>query len=153
MVVWKLFPSWFVPGFNLHMDAAVDQLSHWVGSIDRVRDLILPIGLSFATFRAVDQLIKVRLEILPPLSPLQHFAYAFFPSVLVIGPVIEYTEIEQRVAEPCCAGGPRTPSAACSRSGSVRSRSSCWPTRCAAARTSSRCARTQGPHWTTGSSW
>ncbi len=94
MVVWKLFPNWFVPGFNFHMNAAVDQLSPWVGAIDRVRDLILPIGLSFATFRAVDQLIKVRLEILPPLSPLQHFAYAFFPSVLVIGPVIEYTEIE-----------------------------------------------------------
>ena len=94
MVVWKLFPNWFVPGFNLHMNAAVDHLSHWVGAIDRVRNLILPIGLSFATFRAVDQLIKVRLEILPPLTPLQQFAYAFFPSVLIIGPVIEYTEIE-----------------------------------------------------------
>jgi alginate O-acetyltransferase complex protein AlgI len=94
MVLWKLFPEWFVTGFNLRMDRGVNWLSPWVGAIDRVRNIILPIGLSFATFRAVDQLIKVRLEIVPPLTPLQQFSFGFFPSVLVIGPVIEYTEID-----------------------------------------------------------
>ena len=69
--VWKLAAEWFVVGFNLHMNGFVDWLSPWTGAIDRVRNLILPIGLSFATFRAVDQLIKVRLEIVPPLNPLQ----------------------------------------------------------------------------------
>jgi alginate O-acetyltransferase complex protein AlgI len=93
MVVWKLAPEWSVIGFNVRMDAAVDRVSPWAGAIDRVRDLILPIGLSFATFRAVDQLVKVRLEIVPPLRPLQQLAYGFFPTVLVIGPVIEYTEV------------------------------------------------------------
>ncbi|MGN6611782.1 MAG: MBOAT family O-acyltransferase [Angustibacter sp.] len=93
MLVWKLAPAWSVTGFNARMNGLVDQLSPWTGSIDRVRDLILPIGLSFATFRAVDQLVKVRLEIVPPLRPLQQLAYGFFPTVLVIGPVIEYTEV------------------------------------------------------------
>lgn len=97
MVIWKLFAEWFVVGFNRHMNGFVDWLSPWAGSIDRVRDLILPIGLSFATFRAVDQLIKVRLEIVPALKPMQQLAYGFFPTVLVIGPVIEYTEIEDGI--------------------------------------------------------
>lgn len=97
MVVWKLFPEWSVTGFNGHLDSAVDSLSPWLGSIDRIRSLIIPVGLSFATFRAVDQLIKVRLEIIEPLRPMQHFAFAFFPPVQIIGPVIEYTEIEDGV--------------------------------------------------------
>ncbi len=68
MVVWKLSPEWSVPEFNLKMNTAVNDFSPWLGAIDRVRNLILPIGLSFATFRAVDQIIKVRLEILQPLN-------------------------------------------------------------------------------------
>lgn len=84
-----------MPDFNERFHELVTWLNPWTGAIDRVRSLILPIGLSFATFRAIDQLIKVRLEIVEPLSPLRQFAFAFFPSVLVIGPVIEYTEIEE----------------------------------------------------------
>jgi D-alanyl-lipoteichoic acid acyltransferase DltB (MBOAT superfamily) len=99
LVVWKLLPEWAVVEFNVGMNAAVDRLSPWVGTVDRVRDLILPIGLSFATFRAIDQIVKVRLEIVPPLSPLHQLAYGFFPSVLIIGPVIEYTEIDRRLDE------------------------------------------------------
>ncbi|WP_067440416.1 MBOAT family O-acyltransferase [Nocardioides jensenii] len=95
MLAWKLFPEWAVPDFNERFHELVTWLNPWTGAIDRVRSLILPIGLSFATFRAIDQLIKVRLEIVEPLSPLRQFAFAFFPSVLVIGPVIEYTEIEE----------------------------------------------------------
>ena len=94
MVIWKAAPEWFVVGFNLQMNGLVDSLSPWTGAIDRVRNLILPIGLSFATFRAVDQLVKVRLEIVEPLKPLHQLAYGFFPTVLIIGPVIEYTEVE-----------------------------------------------------------
>lgn len=94
MVVWKLWPEWFVTEFNLTMNTGVNEVSAWLGAIDRVRNLILPIGLSFATFRAIDQIIKVRLEILAPLNGLQQFAFGFFPPVQVIGPVIEYTEIE-----------------------------------------------------------
>lgn len=94
MVVWKLSPEWSVTQFNLRTNTAVSDLSAWLGAIDRVRDIIIPIGLSFATFRAVDQIVKVRLEILQPLNGLQQFAFGLFPPVQVIGPVIEYTEIE-----------------------------------------------------------
>lgn len=94
MLVWKLAPEWSVTQFNLKFNTAVSDLNSWLGAIDRVRDLILPIGLSFATFRAIDQIIKVRLEILDPLPPLKQLAFGFFPPVQVIGPVIEYTEIE-----------------------------------------------------------
>jgi alginate O-acetyltransferase complex protein AlgI len=97
MVTWKLAPHWSVLSFNVDMNGFVDWLSPWTGAIDRVRNLILPIGLSFATFRAVDQLVKVRLEIVAPLKPAQQLAYGFFPTVLVIGPVIEYTEIEDGI--------------------------------------------------------
>lgn len=95
MVIWKLFPVWFVTGFNVELSHAVSTLSPWLGTVDRVRDIIVPVGLSFATFRAIDQMIKVRLEIIDPLTPLEHFAWAFFPPVQIIGPVMEYTEIDQ----------------------------------------------------------
>jgi D-alanyl-lipoteichoic acid acyltransferase DltB (MBOAT superfamily) len=98
MVLWKGWAEWSVVGFNVSMNGFVDWLSPWTGAIDRVRDLILPIGLSFATFRAVDQIVKVRLEILQPLTPLRQLAYGFFPTVLIIGPVIEYTEVEDGLA-------------------------------------------------------
>ena len=71
--------EWSVVGFNLDMNAFVDWLNPWTGAIDRVRDLILPIGLSFATFRAVDQLVKVRLEIVPPLARCASSPTASFP--------------------------------------------------------------------------
>ena len=94
MVAWKLFPEWFVTGFNVNFNQALDSMSPWLGTVDRVQNIIIPVGLSFATFRAVDQLVKVRLEIIEPLLPLEHFAWAFFPPVQIIGPVAEYTEIE-----------------------------------------------------------
>ena len=67
----------------------------WLGAVDRVRDIILPIGLSFATFRAIDLIVKVSLGVRPPLSPTRMAAFAFFPPVQVIGPVIEYEEVER----------------------------------------------------------
>ena len=94
MLVWKLAPEWAVTQFNLQLNTVVDDANSWLGAIDRIRDLILPIGLSFATFRAIDQIIKVRLEIIDPLPPLRQAAFGFFPPVQIIGPVIEYTEVE-----------------------------------------------------------
>ena len=56
----------------------MDDISPWLGSIDRVRNIILPIGLSFASFRAIDLLVKVYLELNRPLSPTRMFAFGFF---------------------------------------------------------------------------
>ena len=104
MVLWKLFPTPFIIHFNLFFDARVDDLSPWLGAVDRVRDIILPVGLSFAAFRAVDLLVKVYLEISAPLSPTRLWAVGFFPPVQVIGPVIEHTEIERDLDVPRRAG-------------------------------------------------
>jgi D-alanyl-lipoteichoic acid acyltransferase DltB (MBOAT superfamily) len=94
LVLWKIFPTRFVVRFNVFFDERVDDVFPWLGAVDRIRDIILPIGLSFATFRAIDLLVKVHLEIIEPLTPTRMLAYGFFPPVQVIGPVIEYSEIE-----------------------------------------------------------
>jgi alginate O-acetyltransferase complex protein AlgI len=97
MVTWKLFPTRFIIRFNLFFDARVGDVSPWLGAIDRTRNIILPIGLSFATFRAIDLLVKVYLEVTRPLSVTRVWAVGFFPPVQVIGPVMEHTEIEARL--------------------------------------------------------
>jgi alginate O-acetyltransferase complex protein AlgI len=100
MVMWKIWPTPFIVGFNLRFDELVDRLSPWVGAIDRARDIILPIGLSFATFRAIDLVVKVDLGLVEPLSPTRMLAFGFFPPVQVIGPVIEYSEIGAELDKP-----------------------------------------------------
>lgn len=107
MVIWKLSPTWFIIEFNLFFNEAVADASPWFGAIDRIRDIILPIGLSFATFRAIDLLIKIHYELTPPLSPTAMFAFGFFPPVQVIGPVIEVTEVRKELdqAEPASFAG------------------------------------------------
>ncbi len=94
MIVWKLAPTPFIVGFNLRFNELINAGSPWFGAIDRVRDIILPIGLSFATFRAIDLLVKVHVGLRDPLSPSVLFAFGFFPPVQVIGPVIEVTEVD-----------------------------------------------------------
>ncbi len=94
LVLWKFFPTRFIIRFNLFFNERVDDLSPWLGAIDRVRDVILPIGLSFATFRAIDLVIKVHIGLTEPLSATRMLAFGFFPPIQVIGPVIEYNEIE-----------------------------------------------------------
>lgn len=95
MVLWKVFPTQFIIHFNVILQQRLDAVSPYLGAIDRIRDIILPIGLSFATFRAIDLMIKVSLGVHRPLSASRMAAFAFFPPVQVIGPVIEYEEIER----------------------------------------------------------
>jgi D-alanyl-lipoteichoic acid acyltransferase DltB (MBOAT superfamily) len=93
MVAWKLFPFDFTVHFNVVFDALIYRVSNVAGSIDAVRPIILPIGLSFATFRAVDLLVQSYLGTIDPQSLGQILFYGFFPPVQVIGPVIEYSEV------------------------------------------------------------
>ncbi|MEZ5928544.1 MAG: hypothetical protein R3C55_08715 [Parvularculaceae bacterium] len=64
-----------------------------MAAYDIIAPIVAPIGLSFATFRALDLLIKIRLELLKPISPLSLAYYGFFGPVLAVGPVIEYEEV------------------------------------------------------------
>jgi D-alanyl-lipoteichoic acid acyltransferase DltB (MBOAT superfamily) len=95
LVVWKLFPADFILWFNSFLDARLWQVSSYVGSIDAIRSIILPLGLSFASFRAVDLLVQSYLGTVGPLPVGDVLFYGFFPPVQMIGPVIEYSEIEK----------------------------------------------------------
>lgn len=97
MVTWKIATQTFVLDFNLWSDNAVRAVSGRWGAIDLARDIILPLGLSFSTFRGIDLLIKSYLGALPALPADEVFFYGFFPPVQLIGPVIQYTEIRDGV--------------------------------------------------------
>jgi D-alanyl-lipoteichoic acid acyltransferase DltB (MBOAT superfamily) len=94
MVIWKLFPADFTIWFNVFFDSRLFQISPLVGAIDAVRSIILPIGLSFATFRAVDLLVQSHLGVVPPQRVGSILFYGFFPPVQVIGPIAEYVEVD-----------------------------------------------------------
>jgi alginate O-acetyltransferase complex protein AlgI len=97
MVIWKIWTEPFVLDFNLWGDSAVRAITGKWGAIDLARDIILPLGLSFSTFRGLDLLIKTYLGALDGLRPDEIFFYGFFPPVQLIGPVIQYTEIRDDV--------------------------------------------------------
>jgi D-alanyl-lipoteichoic acid acyltransferase DltB (MBOAT superfamily) len=94
MVIWKLFPAGFTIWFNVFFNNRLFQISSLVGSIDAIRPILLPIGLSFASFRAVDLLVQSYLGAVSP-QPLGNILFfGFFPPVQIIGPVIEYSEVD-----------------------------------------------------------
>jgi alginate O-acetyltransferase complex protein AlgI len=97
MLTWKIWTDSFIINFNLWSDSAVSTLLGPWGAVDLVRDIILPLGLSFSTFRALDLLIKMYLGVMEPLRADEIFFYGFFPPVQLIGPVIQYTEIRDGV--------------------------------------------------------
>jgi alginate O-acetyltransferase complex protein AlgI len=97
MVIWKLRTQSFVIDFNLWGNQALMSISHRVGTIDLVREIIVPLGLSFSTFRAIDMEIKTYVGVFKGLRLDEVLFYGFFPPVQLIGPVIQYTEIQQGI--------------------------------------------------------
>ncbi len=97
MVVWKIWTDAFVINFNLVGNSAISSVIGKWSAIDLARDIILPLGLSFSTFRGLDFLIKTYLGQFNVLRPDETFFYGFFPPVQLIGPVIQYTEIRSSV--------------------------------------------------------
>ncbi len=100
MLAWKIDSSGFLDFFSNWSNRALEQLSTKVWEIDLVKPLIVPIGLSFATFRAIDLLIKTYLGKLRGLTYDQVLFYGFFPPVQVIGPIIEYEEVATQDHKP-----------------------------------------------------
>lgn len=97
MVAWKLNYEDFSTIFNVILNQGIEYLTpEIIHKIDLARAIIIPIGLSFATFRGIDLLVKTWLGKFNGLSPLQVFFYGFFPPVQIVGPIIEYEEIAKR---------------------------------------------------------
>jgi D-alanyl-lipoteichoic acid acyltransferase DltB (MBOAT superfamily) len=92
MVAWKLIGEPFNYDFNLILNGMLKPLSRNLWEIDMSRDLLTPLGISFASFRAVDLLVKTYLGKLEGLSFGQVMFYGFFPPVQVVGPISEYEE-------------------------------------------------------------
>lgn len=95
MVAWKLVGDQFNYDFNLILNGWLKSLSLNLWEIDMSRDLLTPIGISFAAFRAVDLLIKTYLGKLGGLSFDRVMFYGFFPPVQVVGPISEYEESDR----------------------------------------------------------
>lgn len=94
MLVWKIWPVPFVEWFTATFARVIWTGPGAFGAYDIIAPIVAPIGLSFITFRALDLLIKVRLDLLKPVSPLAMAYYGFFGPVLAVGPVIEYEEVQ-----------------------------------------------------------
>lgn len=92
MVAWKFLGDPFNYDFNLILNGMLKPLSRNLWEIDMSRDLLTPLGISFAAFRAVDFLIKTYLGKLEGLSFGQVMFYGLFPPVQVVGPISEYEE-------------------------------------------------------------
>jgi D-alanyl-lipoteichoic acid acyltransferase DltB (MBOAT superfamily) len=97
MVTWKVFTAPFVIDFNLWSNQVLLDLSSKFGPLDLFRDIIVPLGLSFTTFRGIDLIIKTYLGEFDRLPLDEILFYGFFPPVLLIGPVIQYTDIREAV--------------------------------------------------------
>lgn len=90
LVWWRLDEPHFISYVSVYLNDFIGGLSPELGAVDRLRTL-LPVGLSFAAFRAIDLLIKVYLGLeRPPVSKL--LSYAFFPTLLAVGPIAQYHE-------------------------------------------------------------
>jgi len=97
MLIWKVDTATFVIQFNLRFNSLLTYLPGPLTPVDLVRNILLPLGLSFSTFRGIDLLIKTSLGVFGRLPLNEVFFYGFFPPVLLIGPVIQYTEIQKGV--------------------------------------------------------
>lgn len=99
MAAWKLMPDTFTPWMTTTFSRWLWELFPRIGYADALVGLIEPLGLSFAVFRAIDLLMKVRLNLLPILNLERVLFFGLFPPILALGPVMEYEEarIEGRV--------------------------------------------------------
>ncbi len=96
MVCWKLYYNDFSTAFNLITNDGIRfLLPDVIWNIDLARQIIIPIGLSFATFRGIDLLVKTWVGKFEGMSLLKVFFYGFFPPVQIVGPIIEYEEIQK----------------------------------------------------------
>ncbi|MDB4470718.1 hypothetical protein N9063_00380 [Deltaproteobacteria bacterium] len=93
MIIWKFWSEEFNIAFNVWGNYWTGLVNLRLGEIDFAREIIIPIGLSFATFRAVDLLVKSYIGRFKGLSLDRVLFYGFFPPIQVVGPIIEYDEI------------------------------------------------------------
>src|SRR4029079_3976814 len=93
MLAWKIAPHDFTLAANKFAARLLWTTFPAFGFADALFGLVLPLGLSIASFRALDLLLKVHLGILEPVTLDRVLYYGFFPPILALGPIAEYEEV------------------------------------------------------------
>lgn len=93
MIAWKANPTGFGIQFNLRLADILWSAGRTLGGIDAAHDIVVPLGLSFAAFRAVDMVVQRSLDLIPPLSLDRVLFFGLFPTVQTVGPVAEWSEL------------------------------------------------------------
>jgi D-alanyl-lipoteichoic acid acyltransferase DltB (MBOAT superfamily) len=93
LVVWKVWPRLFTIDTNLWGNRLLRHLLPPAATLDFSFAIVVPIGVSFVTFRAIDLLIKSRIGMIGRQSPGRVVAYGLFAPILLVGPIAEYEEV------------------------------------------------------------
>lgn len=95
MVLWKIYTDFFIQGLNEWLHRGISNFSWGFEVADSTLDWVIPLGLSFSTFRAVDLLICRYLDVLPSLSLRRVLHYGLFPPLLIVGPIAQFSELDR----------------------------------------------------------
>lgn len=98
MVLWKWNPESFQPWLMLFGQGILERTFPDIAFLDSHRGLLVPIGLSVATFRGLDLIIQTYLESVQRQSPLRVMAYGFCPFLIPVGPITLYQEFKPEAA-------------------------------------------------------
>jgi alginate O-acetyltransferase complex protein AlgI len=93
MVAWKWRVDDFQLQFQMSLQTILFSLSPTLAYIDSHRETLMPVGLSFATFRALDLLLQTYLGIVDRVGYLRIYSYGFNPFILPFGPIATVQEI------------------------------------------------------------
>lgn len=93
LVVWKLFSDQFELALNLFSHDFLLLMFEPIAEANALRSAIIPVGLSFATFRLIDVLVQVNLGLIEKISFIRFIYFGFFPTLFPVGPIAEYREI------------------------------------------------------------
>ncbi len=94
MVTWKLYAPTFLPWLAWFGNSLIASIQSDLGWVDAHRELLLPVGLSFATFRAVDMVLQTYLGSLDQARIDDVLAYGLCPMLLPIGPIATMQEVD-----------------------------------------------------------
>lgn len=93
MLCYKVFPRQFTIQANIWPNHLLRWLAQPIATLDFSFPILVPIGVSFASFRAIDLLIKTRIGLIERLPHGSTMAYGVFAPLLLVGPIAEYEEV------------------------------------------------------------
>ena len=93
LALWKLFPPEFIVWLNVTLHRLISVGGGLTAEVDFVRDVFIPVGLSFAVFRALDLLVQVHIGLSSAPTLRDVLFYGFFPPAFVVGPLVEMQEL------------------------------------------------------------